>query len=117
MQMIDTNNISPLELARAITIHNTLIQLVLTNQGILAIASTLALAVDCPVLVQDQFYQVVAGVDEHGRASTELCPLTQDMLASSLQPEGRSSLSLFELPVMPKRGFDQPRAVASIVAG
>jgi purine catabolism regulator len=100
------------------TIHNTLIQLVLTNQGILAIASTLALAVGCPVLVQDQFYQVIAGVDEHGQPSTELCPLTQDMLALCLpQSEGQNSLPLFELPAMPKRGLDQPRAVASIVAG
>ncbi|MBV9229303.1 MAG: hypothetical protein JOZ18_08310, partial [Chloroflexi bacterium] len=65
-------------LERSRTIHNNLIQLVLSNQGILAIASTLALALGCPVLVQDQFYQVIAGVDEHGQPSTELCPLTGD---------------------------------------
>jgi sugar diacid utilization regulator len=105
-------------LEHSITIHNTLTQLVLTNQGLLTIASTLALAAGCPVLVQDQFYQVIVAVDEHGQPSTRYSPLTQDMLTlCTLQPESQSSSSLFVLPTLPKRGLDQARAVASIVAG
>lgn len=104
-------------LERAERIHTTLTQLVLNNQGIPAIAATLARVVHHPVIVQDQFYQVIATSDITG-APTELAPISRDVLAiySSAQHD-HSSRASFELQAMPKRGIDHPRSVAPILSG
>jgi hypothetical protein len=98
-------------------IHDTLMQLLLTNQGIPAIAATLARTVSAPVLVQDQFAEVLAGANGQGQLSTELRPVSRTILDDyARRHENRSSQSPFEVPALPKRGLDEPRAIAPIVA-
>ncbi len=104
-------------LERAARIQTTLTQLVLNNQGIPAIASTLARVVHNPVVVQDQFYQVMAASDATG-APTELAPVSRDVLAyHSSVNGGQNPRAPFELQAMPKRGLECPRAVAPILSG
>lgn len=104
-------------LERAARIQTTLTQLVLNNQGIPAIASTLARVVHNPVIVQDQFYQVMAACDAAG-APAELAPISRAMLAIHSSSHGdQNPRAPFELQAMPKRGFDRPRAVAPVLSG
>jgi sugar diacid utilization regulator len=104
-------------LERAARIQTTLTQLVLNNQGIQAIAAALARVVHHPVVVQDQFYQLMAASDAAG-ASTELAPISREVLAvhSSVHRD-QNPRAPFELPPMPKRGLERPRAVAPILSG
>lgn len=104
-------------LERTARIQTTLTQLVLNNQGIPAIASTLARVVHNPVVVQDQFYQVMATCDATG-APIELSPVSRDVLAyHSSVNGGQNPRAPFELQAMPKRGLEHPRAVAPILSG
>ncbi len=104
-------------LERAARIQTTLTNLVLNNQGIPAIAATLARVVHAPVVVQDQFYQVIASCDSGGGAAT-LAAVSRDALAAhSSSHGGQNPRAAFELPAMPRRGMEHPRAVVPIVAG
>lgn len=104
-------------LERAARIQTTLTQLVLNNQGIPAIASTLARVVHNPVIVQDQFYQVIAASDAAG-APAEMAPISRAMLAVHSSAHGdQNPRAPFELQAMPKYGLDHPRAVAPILSG
>jgi sugar diacid utilization regulator/putative methionine-R-sulfoxide reductase with GAF domain len=104
-------------LERTARIQTTLTHLVLNNQGIPAIASTLARVVHAPVIVQDQFYQVIAASDANG-AAAELAAISRDALAVHSSAHGDlNPRAAFELPAIPKRGLKEPRAVAPIVAG
>ncbi len=104
-------------LERAARIQTTLTQLVLNNQGIPAIASTLARVVRNPVIVQDQFYQVLATSDASG-APAELAPISRFALAMHSSAHGdQNPRAPFELQAMPKYGLDHPRAVAPILSG
>ncbi|MGE5334008.1 MAG: helix-turn-helix domain-containing protein [Nitrososphaerota archaeon] len=105
------------QLEYAARIQTTLTQLVLNNQGIPAIAATLARVVRLPVVVQDQFYQVVAASDSEG-APTELAPISRDALAIHSSTQGdHNPRAAFELQAMPKRGLEHPRSVAPILSG
>ncbi len=104
-------------LERTARIQTTLTSLVLNNQGIPAIARTFARVIRAPVVVQDQFYQVIAASDAVG-ATTELAAISRDALAvHSSAHNDQNPRAGFELPAMPKRGLERPRAVAPIVAG
>jgi sugar diacid utilization regulator len=104
-------------LERAARIQTTLTQLVLNNQGIPAIAATLARVVRHPVIVQDQFYQVMAASDATG-APAELAPIGREVLAiHSSAHSDQNPRAAFELQAMPRRGITRPRAVAPILAG
>ncbi len=104
-------------LERAARIQTTLTQLVLNNQGIPAIAATLARVVHHPVVVQDQFYQVMAASDAAGGA-TELAPIGREVLAIHSSAHGdQNPRASFELQAMPRRGLARPRAIAPILAG
>jgi sugar diacid utilization regulator len=105
-------------LERSAEVHSQLTRLVLNNQGIPAIASTLARVVGCPVLVQDQFYQVLAGATPRGDSLAEVGPLTREVLARHV-PRGREvdSHAPFEITATPKHGLKLPRVAAPIIAG
>lgn len=114
-------------LERTARIQTTLTQLVLNNQGIAAIAGALARVVHCPVVVQDQFYQVLAtgevpdatsGDEDAAAVPDERGAIPRIALAVySSQPGERNPRAAFELQAMPKRGLNHPRAVAPILAG
>ncbi|MDI3341814.1 MAG: GAF domain-containing protein, partial [Sphaerobacter sp.] len=102
-------------LERAAEIHDALTQLVLTQRGIPAIAQTLARVVDCPVLVQDQFFQVLSAVQPSGDPAEGLPPLTAELVQQrGLRPNQTDARAPFELPPGPAT---PARAVAPIVAG
>ncbi|HEU5348303.1 MAG TPA: GAF domain-containing protein [Ktedonobacterales bacterium] len=104
-------------LEHAARIQTSLTQLVLNNQGIPAIAATLARVVHSPIVVQDQFYQVIAASDATG-TPCDLAPVSRDMLAIHSSVNGdKNPRAPFELEAMPKRGLDRPRAVAPILSG
>ena len=105
-------------LERAAEIHGTLMQLVLDNQGIPAIAAALARVVRCPVLVQDQFYQVLASVNAYGEPVTDLLPLSRTSFALHPTPgQEATARAPFEIPATARNELEQPRAVAPIIAG
>lgn len=104
-------------LERAARIQTSLTQLVINNQGIPAIVATLARVVHNPVVVQDQFYQVMAASNVTG-APTELAPVSRDALAIHSSMNGdQNPRAPFELQAMPRHGLDHPRAVAPILSG
>lgn len=117
-ELTDTLDEQRRVLERSAQIHNALTQLVLTNQGIDAIAATLARVVGCPVIIQDQFLKVLSSAHPNGGAAPELTPLTRDMLEPrGIRPGARDARAPFELPANADGGLKSPRAVAPIVAG
>lgn len=105
-------------LERTAQVQTALTQLVLNNQGVPAIAAALARVVGCAVLVQDQFYQTLAGATEAGEPTRDLSPLTREALALSSSRTQRSCMQgPFEVPANAKHGLDNPRAIAPIIAG
>lgn len=105
-------------LERSAEIHDALTQLVLTNRGIPAIARTLARVVGYPVVVQDQFLQVLSAARPSGEPDTDLPPLTAEMVnRRGLRPGSTDVRAPFELPARTAPDPSPARAVAPIVAG
>ena len=105
-------------LEQASRIHRMLTQLVLTNRGIPTIVGTLAREIGHPVLVQDQFFQVLTGADAQGHLTPDIPPLTEEALASyRIGAEDGNRCPPMELPALPQHGLHHPRAIAPILAG
>ncbi len=73
-------------------------ELVLTNQGISAIAAALARTIGYPLVVQDLQAQVLAGVEADGQPSTTVRPLTRDILAQFPFTPAKTSSQVTILP-------------------
>ncbi|ACZ39728.1 MAG: GAF domain-containing protein [Sphaerobacter thermophilus] len=105
-------------LEQAAEIHDALTQVVLTQRGIPAIARTLAHVVDCPVVVYDQFFQVLTAVTPSGEPIDDPPPLTAEMVhRRGLRPNQPDARAPFELPARTDGDPQPARAVAPIVAG
>lgn len=115
------------EMARAVAIHDRLTEIVLQGGGLASIADTLAAIIGNPVVVEDQFFQLLAASSDGGpydalrrdtlRAQGTPRAVLRDPAVRQAIQAVRASRRPGRLPRVPDLGLELPRMLAPIMAG